>query len=201
MRGTGLMDEWIDAVLQLSKNPGRAVSSLVFQGQWSSFSPVSENPRQPATAPFLVIGYGNMLRSDDGVGVKVAEAIEALHLQDVEVIACHQLTPELAEPISEARMVIFVDAAVDAATEVQMRQLDPAAGAQLMAHAPNPRTLLAMAKQLFGQCPPAWWLTIPVEHLGFGEELSPLARRGYEIALAKIRALVVAVPGARTTQS
>jgi hydrogenase maturation protease len=70
-----------------------------------------------------------------------------------------------------------------------MRALEPAEGAQLMAHAADPRSLLAFARELFGCCPPAWWLTIPVENLDFGEELSPLARRGYEIAVEKIRAL------------
>jgi len=107
----------------------------------------------------------------------------------VAVLVRHQLTPELAEPISEAHTVVFVDAAVDAATEVEVRRLEPAEGAQLMAHAADPRSLLAFAQQLFGRCPPAWWLTIPVENLEFGEELSPLARHGYETALEKIRAL------------
>lgn len=150
---------------------------------------MSGNSRQTAGADFLVIGYGNTLRSDDGVGAKVAAAVAELGLPGVVALVRHQLAPELAEPISEAHAVVFVDAAVDAATEVQMRQLEPADGAQLMAHAADPRTLLAFAKQLFGRCPPAWWLTIPVENLGFGEELSPLARRGYETALEKIRAL------------
>jgi len=150
---------------------------------------VSENSRQAISADFLVIGYGNTLRSDDGVGAKVAAAVAELALPGVTALVRHQLTPELAEPVSEARAVVFVDAAADASTEVQMRPVEPAAGAQLMAHAADPRTLLALARQLFGRCPPAWWLTIPVENLEFGEELSPLARRGFRMALDKIRAL------------
>jgi len=145
--------------------------------------------RQTAGDDFLVVGYGNTLRSDDGVGAKVAAAVAELALPGVVSLVRHQLTPELAELVSEARAVVFVDAATVDSTEVQERQLEPADGAQLMAHAADPRTLLALAKQLFGRCPPAWWLTIPVENLGFGEELSPLARRGFEIALEKIRAL------------
>ena len=150
---------------------------------------MSDNSRQTAGADFLVIGYGNTLRSDDGVGAKLAAAVAEMALPGVVAIVRHQLTPELAETISEARAVVFVDAAVDAATEVQVRQLEPAEGAQLMTHAADPRSLLAFARELFGRCPPAWWLTIPVENLEFGEELSPLARRGYDTALEKIRAL------------
>lgn len=150
---------------------------------------MSEKSRQTSGADFLVIGYGNTLRSDDGVGAKVAAAIEELALPGVTALVRHQLTPELAETISEARAVVFVDAAVDAATEVQVRQLEPADGAQLMAHAADPRTLLAMAKQLFGRCPLAWWLTIPAANLEFGEELSPVAQQGFQTALEQIRKL------------
>ena len=150
---------------------------------------VSEERAKNEAGDFLVIGYGNTLRSDDGVGAKVAAAIAELALPGVVALVLHQLTPEFAETISESRAVVFVDAAVDAATEVQVRRLEPAEGAHLMAHAADPRTLLALAKQLFGRCPPAWWLTIPVENLAFGEELSPLASRGFQIALDKIRTL------------
>jgi hydrogenase maturation protease len=141
------------------------------------------------TGRILVIGYGNTLRNDDGVGPKTADAIAALNLLDVRTMACAQLAPELADPVARARLVIFVDAAVDAPREVQLRKLEPAGSSQLMAHAADPRTLLALARDVFGHAPEAWWLTIPVEKLGFGEELSALAQQGMQTALAKIRAI------------
>jgi hydrogenase maturation protease len=59
----------------------------------------------------LVIGYGNPLRRDDGFGYQVARRLaELLPADRADVIACHQLTPELAEPISRSELVIFVDA-------------------------------------------------------------------------------------------
>ena len=137
----------------------------------------------------LIIGYGNPLRGDDGVGPKVAEAVEELHLPDVHTLICHQLSPEHAEPIARARTVIFVDAAVDAPKDVQLRKLEPNETSQLMAHAADPRTMLALARDVFGHCPEAWWLTIPAVKLDFGEELSPLARRGFESALEQIRTI------------
>ena len=39
--------------------------------------------RQESPAGILVIGYGNTLRGDDGVGPKVAEAVAALALPGV----------------------------------------------------------------------------------------------------------------------
>ena len=135
----------------------------------------------------LIIGYGNTLRRDDGVGPKVAEAVEALALPGVRALAYPLLMPELAEVVSQARVVIFVDAAVDAPREVQLRKLTPAESSQVMAHAANPATLLALARDVFGHAPEAWWLTIPVEDLGIGEEFSPLAQRGFEWAMQEVR--------------
>lgn len=143
--------------------------------------------RRHPHAGLLVIGYGNTLRRDDGVGPKVAEAVEALALPGVRALACPLLTPELAEPISRAQVVMFVDAAVDAPREVQRRQLAPAQSSQVMAHAASPATLLALARDVFGHAPEAWWLTIPVAELGIGEELSPLAQRGFEQAVEEVK--------------
>lgn len=135
----------------------------------------------------LIIGYGNTLRGDDGVGPRVAETVAALGLPGVQALPCALLTPELADLIASARQVIFVDAAVDAPREVQLRRLAPADSSRIMAHAAEPRTLLALARDVFGQAPTAWWLTIPIQDLGIGEELSPLAQQGFATAVEEIR--------------
>ena len=147
------------------------------------------NPASKSNCRLLVIGYGNELRSDDGVGPRVAAAVEQLNLPGVRTIACHQLTPELADAVSKAQRVVFVDATVDTVAEIQLRELEPAETRRITAHAGDPRTLLALARDVFGRCPAAWWLTIPIDQTGFGNELSPLARRGLHLALEKIQAL------------
>jgi Ni,Fe-hydrogenase maturation factor len=58
-----------------------------------------------------------------------------------------------------------------------------------MAHAADPRTMLALARDVFGHTPQAWWLTIPAMKLDFSEELTPEAQRGFAEALEKIRSL------------
>src|ERR1039458_5415462 len=142
---------------------------------------------QPAGRDFLVIGYGNTLRGDDGVGPRVAEAIEKLNLPGVRTLICQQLSPEYADPVSRAHTVVFVDAAVDVPREVQLRRLEPGESSQLMAHAADPRTMLALARDVFGHAPQAWWLTIPAVNLDFCEELSPETQRGFEDAVEKIQ--------------
>ena len=75
---------------------------------------------------FLVIGYGNTLRSDDGAGQIVAEKIAQWNLPGVRSLAVHQLTPELAEIIAQADAVIFIDAIttnLENPVSVQIKQL------------------------------------------------------------------------------
>jgi hydrogenase maturation protease len=137
----------------------------------------------------LVVGYGNELRGDDSVGPKVIAALETLQLPGVRTLACHQLAPELAELVSLAGRVVFVDASVDEPREVRLRPLQPAESSRLLTHAADPRTLLALARDVFGRCPPAWWLTIPAVSLEFSEALSPPAAAGLKTALDRIREL------------
>ena len=138
---------------------------------------------------FLVIGYGNTLRGDDGVGVRVAEAVAALQLPGVHAMSCHQLSPEDAEHVSQAGRVVFVDAAAGGFSEVQLVPLSPGETTQLMAHAADPRTVLALAREIFGHAPAAWALTIPAARMGFSEELSPQAQQGLKQAVQWIRKL------------
>lgn len=142
-----------------------------------------------AKLDWLVIGYGNTLRTDDGVGPHVAEAVGSLRLPGVHTLICQQLSPEHADPISRADAVVFVDAAVDAPREVQLRPLEPGDSSQLMAHAADPRTMLALARDVFGRAPRAWWLTIPAVNMEFSESLSAEAERGCAEAIKRIREL------------
>lgn len=63
-----------------------------------------------ALAPQLVIGIGNRLRSDDGVGPRLAEEVEAWGLSGVESMAVQQLSPELAPRLAACERVLFIDA-------------------------------------------------------------------------------------------
>lgn len=147
----------------------------------------SQSGLEPAL--LLVIGYGNILRGDDGVGPRVVEAVASMGLPGVHTLICQQLSPEHADPISQAGAVVFVDAAMDAPNEVQLRPLEPNESSQIMSHAADPCTLLALARDVFGHAPRAWWLTIPAVTSDFSETLSPVAQRGSTEAVEKIQSL------------
>ncbi len=138
--------------------------------------------------PVLVIGFGNSLRRDDGVGAEVAARVERWKQPGVRALACQQLTPELAEAISSAGLVVFVDAQqAGASGAVRARRLSASSSGDLQPHRSDLRALLALTRALFGTCPPAWLITIPVLDFGFGEQLSVSAERGVAAALRLIQ--------------
>lgn len=144
----------------------------------------------PTAQQCLVIGYGNVLRRDDGVGVEVAQAIAAMDLPGVNVITRQQLVPELAEPISKTDVVIFVDADGVATGRPELRPIKAAPAGQIFAHAADPRSLLTLSREIFGGNPRAWSLAIPVEDFSFGFGLSPRSEKGLDAAVKLIQRFV-----------
>jgi hydrogenase maturation protease len=137
-----------------------------------------------ARGALLVIGYGNTLRRDDGVGPRAALSLAARKLPAVIAQAVPQLTPELAEPLAAARLAIFIDARLGGeSAEIAIHPLEPANAPALLGHCEDPASLLALAQAAYGTCPPCWLVTIPASDFGLGERLSPAAERGLERAL------------------
>jgi hydrogenase maturation protease len=130
-------------------------------------------------ARVLVLGYGNPLRSDDGLGWQVAvQFFRTNQSPDVEVLPCHQLTPELAEPISKAGTVLFIDCARDQAPgEFRCEELHGQTGSVSLTHDLSPKALLDLAAQLYGSCPRAFLLTICGGCFATGESLSASVSR------------------------
>jgi Ni,Fe-hydrogenase maturation factor len=105
------------------------------------------------------------------------------------VVSCHQLTPELADPIGAAEAVVFIDASVDEPRELRLRKLTDASQMRWAAHTSNPEELLALASQLYGKSPAAWWLTVPAFDLNFGDKLSAQGQAGMAAALEAFKEL------------
>lgn len=140
---------------------------------------------------WLVIGYGNTLRRDDGLGVLAAEAVAERALPGVCVLTALQLLPELAEPIAAVERVVFVDARVDdRESGVVERRLDPsdagAAGGLGWTHVASPAVLLHLAARVYGHRPEAWVVSIPAFDLGYGEGLSESATSALAEAVERI---------------
>ncbi len=109
----------------------------------------------------LVIGYGNSLRQDDGVGWRAADLLEErLGSGTCEIVLCQQLTPELVAKLASPRLAIFLDASVDRPFQsVTLTRLRPRAGSGGLSHHVTPEQLLSLSQALYGYAPPAYVVT------------------------------------------
>jgi hydrogenase maturation protease len=142
---------------------------------------------------FLIVGYGNELRGDDGVGPQVAMAISDWHLPSVKSLSVQQLLPEIAVDMAQANYVIFVDACrKGCAPTIQLEPVVPNkealahCTAPAINHACDPSALVALTQVLYGDHPQAWLLQIPTEHCDLGRSLSKTAQQGVDRALRTI---------------
>lgn len=157
----------------------------------------SSDVTDPPARRVLLIGYGNPLRGDDGIGQivvrRAAAAVASNSALNLTCLVVHQLTPELAEPISRAGRVIFVDATVDAAPgELRQHAIEPATTAGSLTHHLTPPTLLGLAAVLYGRAPEAWVVSIGVGALDAADTLSPAVTAAVPVAVNLVRTLAAA---------
>lgn len=125
----------------------------VFDTRFPNSGPRTSDPG-PRT---LVIGYGNPLRSDDGFGWHAGRLLsQELAGRNAEVITCHQLTPELAERLSQSQRAVFIDADTQGKPgQIHRRAVLPkVATPSTFTHSCTPSGLLASAERLYGRRPP-----------------------------------------------
>lgn len=160
----------------------------------------------------LIVGYGNPLRSDDGVGPAIAERLASdPRFAGADVRAEHQLTPELALDASTARLLLLVDADDALAPgEVAVRELRAAgsgedgggglagrveeAGPPLTHHV-DPASLLALAAQLWGAAPRAVVAGVGPASLELGDRLTPVVEAAVPRALDALATALARLSG------
>lgn len=138
---------------------------------------------------FLIVGYGNLLRGDDGVGPQVAMAVSAWQVPSVKALSVPQLLPELAVEMAAADYVIFVDACGKSEASTLCLEpivTTPSDNPPALNHVCNPATLAALTHWLYGTYPQTWLLQIPTEHYDLGQALSETAKQGMDSALRTI---------------
>lgn len=145
----------------------------------------------------LVIGYGNPLRGDDGLGIAAVEMLmrrTEIEPRDRSVAihfkAVHQLTPEIAADLSEVDFAVFIDAACDNVQGdiIHRRVLPSASAPDSFSHQLTPEVLLAMAERLYGRSPQAYLYSIGAASFEYGETLSEPVRAALPALVDQIQA-------------
>ena len=136
---------------------------------------------------FLVVGYGNPLRGDDSVGSRVLELLDA-DGEGVQGLWVHQLTPELAEAVSQAEGVIFVDARREGIPgEIRIEAVKPApSSVSAFTHALTAEALLEYSSSVFGRCPEAFLLSVTGRNFDLGATISWEVARVLPAAVGEI---------------
>lgn len=130
-------------------------------------------------ASVLVLGIGNILRKDEGVGVRVIEALRSEDVpDDVELFDGGTFGAELIDVIADRGRVIVIDAiehdgAAGSVYRFSGDELEAMTSASLSVHEIGLLDTLRMAKQL--GCSPKQVLVLGVvpEDIGPGLDLTP----------------------------
>ncbi len=146
----------------------------------------------------IIIGYGNPLRGDDGVGWYVAGRLaDIADEKSVQVLACHQLTPEMAATIAPASLVIFVDAEcgqtpglIRRSTVVPSVPIGAKGCRRPLGHIMSPEQILDIARDLFNATPSALLTTVCGQSFAHGEDLTPVVQRSCDQVILQIRQLI-----------
>ncbi len=135
---------------------------------------------------WLIIGYGNPLRGDDGAGPIFVEQLRTKLAPDfARIITVHQLTPELALELSrpEITRALFVDVKRQQHSAAEILPLPKDSVQSSFGHQLQPDILLHSAEHLYGRPLPGWLLTLPGRDFSFSEQLSSTTSDAFESAL------------------
>jgi len=141
----------------------------------------------------LIVGYGNPLRGDDGVGPEAARrlAAELGQAPDIEILTELQLKPELAESMSRAEIAIFIDARADGKPgEVRIEEVLPSEPEQTFTHQFAPPMLLMTARILYDRIPKTYLVSIAGENFELSEGLCAVVKAALPEALEAVRRLI-----------
>ena len=121
----------------------------------------------------LVVGIGNPLRSDDGVGPCIVHKIEEKNIPGVNTLSAHQLNVELLEEVGGYQKVLLVDASYsgDGLSFRKVIPINVDKGAS--SHHFSPEFFLALSKKLYQRDLNLFLYSIRGRNFDIGGQLSP----------------------------
>jgi hydrogenase maturation protease len=141
----------------------------------------------------VIIGYGNPLRSDDAVGWHATMALKAL-IPDtaVSILTTQQLSPELAETVSQAKNVIFIDARADSTPgQIRITNLkNDSTHSKPFNHHLTPEALLSYSASVYGNNPKGMLISVTGSSFEFGETLSEPVQKALPIVLKQVTSFI-----------
>ena len=157
---------------------------------------------KPESSKTLILGIGNILMGDEGVGVRVVEALaDAALPADVDVLDGGVGSFLLLEPMQNAREVVLIDATIDGAPPGTVRRIRPKFSSDyprtLTAHDIGLKDLIDTFYML-GDTPEVTLFAVSIDPLGeVSMDLSP----AIAAAVPKVAEMVVREVSAKAAEA
>lgn len=130
----------------------------------------------PEQNNILIIGMGNPIRSDDGLGAYICSALEHKGLPKVTTQVVQQLDPAMIEDLFHYDAIVIVDAAISG-DDVHFHPLPESEEAFSTSHHVNAALLRDLAKKIYGKEIRFYLCAVRGEDFGIGDGLSGTAQK------------------------
>ena len=138
---------------------------------------------------WLIIGYGNTLRGDDGCGPCLIDQLrQLLPAGQVQLIVSQQLVPEMVEDIiqTDIAKVLFIDVKRNQSQPCLLTPLTSPVKESSVTHQVGPELLLSLAAELYAQRRRGWLLSLRGSHFAHSDQLSQDAKQALKKAFLLI---------------
>ena len=137
-------------------------------------------------AKTLLIGVGNTLRGDDGLGAFVCRHFEKKGRVNIGVMVVHQLDTTLLPALKAFNRIIIVDAAIGLHEVVIKKLENNLADTNPLTHELSANSFALLSKKLFDNSAVFYTCEIPADNFDVNDSISPAALAHAREAIAKI---------------
>ncbi len=135
------------------------------------------------TPSVVVLGWGNVTRTDDALGPLLMERVRRARLRHVTLVEDFQLQIEHALDLQGHALALFADAGFGSPAPFAFYRTEPRAGTAYSSHKLAPEAVLDIYQRVLGEtAPPAFVLSVAGEDFSVGDALSPAAAQRLELA-------------------
>ncbi len=138
------------------------------------------------TNTILIVGVGNTLRGDDGIGAYICSCMELLKIPGVQTLQVQQLDTALLDELMQANHIIIADASFEGKSVefFKVSGNEPLRGSS--SHHMSAPLLLQMAQTIYQKELSLLICAVAGYRFGMKEKLSVKAKKNADIAVAAI---------------
>jgi hydrogenase maturation protease len=145
-----------------------------------------------ANNKILLIGYGNPIRGDDGLGPAIADFFEKKKIAGLTIDSDYQLTVEDSSQVAENDIVIFADASLDCSEPFSFKPVLAKEGSNISTHSVEPCDVMFLAEKLFSAKTKGYVLGIRgYDFQQFKEDLTEKAKSNLQKAADFIEKIIL----------